>query len=234
LFTVGLVGQPADLPPFAKQHTATLTFYYKSPNPDLGPRLLKDFLRRENVEHPWWNGKDHVVMINGALFGDIAAGRPKVIREYETVFAEAAPLGRRVIIRALMNCGDADTSKRIDAWLADPKTATPKAELEALKKHLADPNRKPVRDRQAKTPDDLDLHWANFFITGEYAPIARILDVLDQPDAKDIMVVKRVAKWSLESNLQQHPRLVELVKEHVKERPAGSKKVIEDCLNPVP
>src|SRR5207302_367805 len=100
-------------------------------------------------------------------------------------------------------------------------------ELEALKNHLKDPARKHVRDRPARTPKDLDLLWANFFVTGEYAPVSRILDVFDLPAGKDNEVLKRVARWSLGSNLQQHPRLVELVHKHAKDRREGSRKVID-------
>ena len=85
-----------------------------------------------------------------------------------------------------------------------------------------------------KTPDDLDLLWSNFFITGEYEPVARILDVFDLPDAKENEVLKRVGRWSLGSNLQQHPKLVELVRKHTAERPKESRKVIDELIVPTP
>ena len=73
-----------------------------------------------------------------------------------------------------------------------------------------------------------ELFPVNFFITGEYAPVSRILDVFDRADVDETM--KRVAKWSLGSNLQQHPKLVELVTKNAKDRPAGSKKVIDEVI----
>jgi hypothetical protein len=223
-----LAGQASDLPPFVKDHAKQLTFYYQAPDPALGPRLLKDLLHKKNLEHPWFAKNDYALLLNAALLGDVAAGHPKIVREYEVAFADAPPAGRRVVVRALRNCGDAETLKRVDAWLADPRYADNRADLEALRKHLADPGRKPVRDRPAKGPDDLDLLWGNFFITGEYAPVARLLDVLDRPDAPDNAVLKRVARWSLGSNLQQHPKLLKLVREHARDRPAGSRKVIDE------
>ena len=101
-----------------------------------------------------------------------------------------------------MNCGDKETMKRIDAWLADRRYAGVRPELEALKKHLQDPKRTHVRDRPAQEPKELDLLWGNFFITGEYAPVSRILDVFDEPDASELDTLKRVARWSLGSNRQ--------------------------------
>jgi hypothetical protein len=230
LLVTSLVGQPPDLPPFVKEHAKTVTFYYQSPDPGLGPKLLKELLKKENLEHPWFAKNDYALLLNAALLGDIAAGKPKLVRAYEAAFTDAPPAGRRVIVRSLMNCGDQETLKRIDAWLADRQYADSRPELEALKKHLEDPDRKHVRDRPARDPDDLDLLWGNFFITGEYAPVSRILDVLDLPDSPDNVVLKRVARWSLGSNMQQHPKLVKLVQEHAQGRPKGSRKVIDELL----
>jgi hypothetical protein len=225
-----LAGQPRALPPFVTEYVKTMTFYYKSPDPALGPKMLKELLKKENMEHPWFAKNDHVLNLICAQLGDIAAGKPKIVREYEAAFADAPTSGRRVIVRSLMNCGDRETIRRIDAWLADRRYADIRPGLEALKKHLEDPGRKHVRDRPARTPDDLDRLWGNFFVTGEYAPVSRILDVFDLPDAQDNVVLKRVARWSLGSNLQQHPKLVELVREQAKERPEGSRKVVGELI----
>jgi hypothetical protein len=165
-----------------------------------------------------------------AQLGDIAAGQPKILREYEAAFGSASVGGQRVIVRVLTNCGDKETVNRVNAWLADPKVTAVRGELESLKKHLEDPARKHVRDRPAQTPADLDYLWCNFFITGEYAPISRILDVLDLPDSPDNATMKRVAGWSLGSNLQQHPKLLELVKTQAKNRPEQSRKVAERLI----
>jgi hypothetical protein len=226
----GLLGQPADLPPFVKDHVKDLTFYYKAPDPTLGPRLLQEFLKPENLGHPWLAKNDHVQGLIAAQLGDIAAGHPKEVRAYEAAFAGTTTAGRRVIVRALKNCGDRETVKQVDAWLADKRYADVRADLEALKKHLEDPKEKHVRDRPAREPKDLDQLWANFFVTGEYAPVARLLDVFDQPDLRETVTLKRVAHWSLESNLQQHPKLAEVIRAHAKERPAGSRKVIDELL----
>src|SRR5262245_28074093 len=207
-----------------------MTYYYTSPDPELGPKLLTDLLRKGNVDHPWFANKDHVLFLIGAQLGDMAAGRPKAVRAYEAALADAPLAGRRVILRALTNCGDVQTLKRVDAWLSDRRHADVRGELEALKKHLEDPQRKHVRDRPARGPDDLDFLWGNYFITGEYAPVARILDVFDLPDERENEVLKRVARWSFGSNLQQHPKLVELVQKHAKDRPEGSRKVLDELL----
>jgi hypothetical protein len=229
-----LVAQPPDLPPFVKTYSSVATYYYTKPDPKVGPKMLKELLKKENLEHTFFVKNDQVLILIGAQLGDIATGKPEVVREYETAFTDAAPAGRNVIIRALTNCGDKETLKQVDAWVADKKFTDQKAELEALKKHLEDPKRQHARDRPATTPKDIDLLWANFFVTGEYAPVSRILDVFDVQAAKENETLKRAAKWSLGSNLQQHPKLVELVQKHAKDRPEGSKKVIDDLIITAP
>jgi len=175
-----------------------------------------------------------VLGLLGAQIGDIGAGKSEIVREYEGMFADATPAGRKVVMRVLENAGDKDTAKKVGEWIKDPKFAEQKADLEALKKHLEDPKRQHVRDRPAKEPKDLDLLWANFFVTGEYAPVSRILDVFDLPAAKENEVLKRVARWSLGSNVQQHPKLVEIVQKHKKDRPAASQKVIDETIIVLP
>jgi len=227
LLLAAAVGQPNDYPPFVTEHVKGMMNYYRKPDPDLGPKLLTDLLRKENIGHPWFAANEHPLNLIAAQLGDIAMGKPKIVRQYEAAFADAAPLGRRVIIRALMNSGDKETVSKIDEWLKDENVGL-KPELEALKKHLEDPKRKHARDLPAKEPKDLDFLWVNFFSTGDYAPIARILDVFDRADTNETM--KRVAKWSLGSNLQQHPKLAEVIEAHAKERPAASKKVIDELI----
>ncbi|MFN0054266.1 MAG: hypothetical protein ACKV0T_18985 [Planctomycetales bacterium] len=230
LLIAGWFQPPTEMPPFVVNHPKTVTYYYQSPDPALGAKLLKELLTKENLEHPWFVKNDQVLILVGAALGDIATGHPEVVRDYEAAFADVPVAGRKVVLRALMNCGDKQTLEQVESWLGAESTAQPKAELRALKKHFADPERKHIRDVPAREPKELDLLWVNFFVTGEYAPVSRILDVFDLPDAKENAVLKRVARWSLASNLQQHPRLVELVQEHSQKRPPRSRKVVEEVL----
>src|SRR5262249_40491388 len=155
VLVAGLVGQPADAPPFVRDFAPTTTFYYKSPDPALGPKLLKEWLKKENIESPWFAKREDILTLFGAQLGDMARGKPKIVREYEAAYADAPAPGRRVILQALRNCGDKETVKQIEAWLADPQVGDVRPELVALKKDLEDPARKHVRDRPAREPRDL-------------------------------------------------------------------------------
>jgi hypothetical protein len=230
LAIAGFVQQGAEPPPFVKNNVQRMMTYYRAKDPALGPKLMTELLKTDNIDSPWFNDKEHVLMIIGSQLGDIVIAQPKLVREYEAAFAKTSPPGRRVIIRALTNCGDAETVKKIDDWLADKNLADSRSQLANLKKYLEDPEHKHLRDQPAKTPDDLDLLWANFFTTAEYAPVSRILDVLDLPDTPQNETMRRVAKWSISANLQQHPKLVEILQQHAKDRPEASRKVIGELI----
>ena len=77
---------------------------------------------------------------------------------------------------------------------------------------------------------DLDLLWGDFFATGEYAPVSRILDVFDLPMTTAMAQLKQTAQFSLISHFKQHPKLVEIVKEHLDSRPEGSKAATSEFL----
>src|SRR5262249_27041037 len=135
------------------------------PDPALGPKLLQELLKKENLEHPWFAKNDHVLNLIASQLGDIAAGKPKLVRAYEAAWNSASLPGRRVIVQALMNCGDRETVKVWEAWVNEnDRRMLPY--LDALGKHLGDPKRKHVRDLPARQPKDLDMLWAHFFITG--------------------------------------------------------------------
>jgi hypothetical protein len=220
----------SQLPPVIVEFSEATTFYYEMPDPKLGPKLLREMLKAENVTHPWFQKRPDVWRVIGSQIGDIAAGKPEIVRQYEEAYAIANPTGRRVIIRSLLNCGDDETIKKIDGWIENADNAELGRELRALKEYLSDPNRVHVRDRRPKTPHDLDLLWGNFFITGEYRPVARIVDVLDQPDVADNYDMKRVVRWSLESNLRQHPKLDEMIRKDLAERKGTSRKELDQIL----
>src|SRR5262245_66672187 len=103
--------------------------------------MLKALLEKENLEHPWFKKNDQVLVLIGGQLGDIATGHPKIVRQYEGAFAEAPTAGRRVIVRALMSCGDADSLKKVQAWLEENDNAELRPSLGALKKHLENPKR---------------------------------------------------------------------------------------------
>ena len=45
LMVAGVIGQAANLPPFVQKYSKVVTFYYKAPDPNLGPKMLHELLK---------------------------------------------------------------------------------------------------------------------------------------------------------------------------------------------
>ena len=226
--------QPGSRPPLIQRGSKATTFYYRSPNPELAVELLDDVLKKENLEHPWFRDRPYVLRVIATQIGLIARGNPKIVRECEARFDGATPAGRRLILRSLRICGDEQSLGRIDKWLVREEDAAVRKDLQQTRDHIADPKRKRYREKAPTSPHEVDLLWADFFITGEYEPVSRILDVLDLPPEKSDPIMTRVVRWSLRSNMRQHRRLVELLRKHADQRPEPSRKVVDEYLRAFP
>ncbi len=221
---------PVDLPPVVPAFGGRLENYYRKPDPKIAEEFLVALLQPENLDHKWFDAHTDVLEIMGTQLGDLARGREEIVRRYEAAFAGTTVRGKRVLLAALKVCGDETSESAAAGWLKDDGNAAVQEDLEALQKHLADPHRKHFRELPVKTPHDVDLLWGNFYITGEYEPVSTILDIFDRPDDDQTPVLRRVAKFSLGSNLQRHPRLVALIQKHRKERGAGSEKTLSELI----
>lgn len=230
LTTLCLLQQPNQPPPILPEATKMMK-YYENPDPQRGVTLLKQLLKPENLDHPMTTREDwHVLSILCEQLGYIAKGHPEVVREYEKQFAGATPTGKYGILRTLRIAGDEQTNKQLDSWLAIEKNPDTLKALVETKRIVTTPKREMNRDRAVRTGKDLDMLWADFFATGEYAPISRILDSFESNVPPG---VKNAARWSLESNMKSHPKLVKLVKDHLKERGDVSKAEAEKLLEKV-
>ena len=72
---------------------------------------------------------------------------------------------------------------------------------------------------EASSPSDLDMLWAVFMATGNPAAVHRIIDVLGRPLPEEktraginALLLQGAAKWSLGSNIRQHPRVAGIAK----------------------
>jgi hypothetical protein len=221
---------PVDLPPVVPEFGPKLENYYRKPDPKIAEEFLAELLKPENIDHKWFNEHADVLDIMGTQLGDLANGNEELVRRYEAAFPQARPKGKQVIVAALKVCGDETSKKIVSEWVIDAVNKDLKSNLEVLRKHLTDPRRKHFRELPVKTPHDVDLLWGNFYITGEYEPVSTILDVFDRADDKDAAVLRRVVRFSMGSNLQRHPRLVEVIQQHRKERGAGSEKLLGELI----
>lgn len=201
--------------------------YYKNPDTAKLEEFATDFLKPEIVNHRFFLTRANVRTNLATFLGVAADGKPKIVRHYETLWAQTNDQGRRVLTLVLTYCGDQQTRKEISSW-ASQADATLKRELEQLDKSLRGERRQRPSDRPARTPMDLDQNWAEFFATGQFAGPARILDAIDHSDDR---AVREAAKWSFESLCRSHPKLVKMAREALPQRQGVSRQFLESILN---
>jgi hypothetical protein len=172
--------------------------YHRAPAPELAPKMLALLLDGKLIEDPAYSQDrpEQSLKLTGHAFGLIGRKEPKLVRLYETRFPKASKAGRALLLEAFWACGDQQTVKLLEEWEKDPAQSDLKEEIEATRKFLAQPVRPLPRDLPARSPTDLDLLWTDFLISGEYAPVSRILDVFDQPD---------LVRAKIDAFLKKHP-----------------------------
>jgi uncharacterized protein (TIGR03067 family) len=166
--------------------------YHRGPTPVRVPEILNKALKMASSgQEPFDNSSG--TRLVAAAFGHMGKGQKKLVRHYESRFDDAGKQGKSFLLEALKICGDAETLKRMEKWARDPRNAELKKDIEDSRTFLANPKRAYPRDRAATSSHDLDLLWADFLVTGEYAPVARILDVLENPRGLRKSIEKRLA-----------------------------------------
>ena len=227
-------GPPKVAPPEGAQEIVQyLSTYHSDPKPEKAAGYVEKFVKDKLVEHPFFQANDHPLTLTAQGFGHIARTEKDkaLVRKMEGLFGGASDAGKRFLLTALEMAGDADTAARLKDWQKDNAHKAVVPELKRTLETLSAKERKFQRDKEATTPKELDYLWMDFFITGEYAPVSRILDTLDRKH-NPADALQRVAAWSVESNLKQHPRLAKVLREHLKDRPEASRQRLEGWLGP--
>ena len=82
-------------------------------------------------------------------------------------------------------------------------------------------------------PVPLDVLWGNYFATGSYEPILRIISVLEwSKDANDVerLTIGSMAKWTLATNASNDPDLLRLLKPAVAAEPAKNQRLLTEVI----
>lgn len=194
---------------FATMHSAGaedwISHYYEKPTPERFVAEVLALSKAGILANPKANGAVTVFL------GRVMAANPAQVSDWLDQLSDLQGTDRQMLLQA------ANLS------------ATPAAQAFLARQADAQKYRgKPV-DIRALEPDNptvLDMLWADFFATGESAPIRRIVRALDygkytdaleryasstktkkETDEARLGAVFKVAFWSLESNTRQHQRV---------------------------
>ncbi len=84
---------------------------------------------------------------------------------------------------------------------------------------------------QGDSQEHMNFLWAEFFATGQKEPVKKIIDALGSP-MKDLSQKSLVSfvNWSLTSNVKQHKRVHEIVKEESANQTGLVKQMLEQMI----
>ena len=198
--------------------SAWMTFYYMHPQADLMvPALLfadKQGLLVGDAASPMQ-----------AFTSRVFAQNPEKVKDWFTQLGPLSETGKTLVITSIWWSNTKEGKELLDSITAQ-LPEKPKVEF----KKQIDKSPPEVDKMDIESPDVLDMLWACYSATGDERYVKRLLSVLawSGTDSKDLpkMLIVSAARWSLMSNLEQHPKVKEIC-DSVKKQDAELKPYIE-------
>ena len=173
-------------PQAAAQNEAIFKFeqfiqdYYKNPDPDQVPGLLLNLMDTQYFE----TGevfKQNRQLLYAYAFGRIAEEEPSLVPLYIKMFDKASLPGKAFLVNVFQVCGNDEVKTFLEKVKEkeDNKDIKPLIE-DALERNMPlpfDPLTKEI-----KIPYDIEMLWAEFFVSGNEEAIRRVLSLVDKPD----------------------------------------------------
>lgn len=151
-----------------------LTFYYTNPQPEQIPDAMKYIVQSNYLDkNNFWS--------TSYMFGEIALKEPTLVDEYLNILDNIEPKNRLFIIYALTICGNEKVKKYLENKLIDPAWSNDKGLLEKALQQKMPLKYDPI-NTEVKVSNDLDMLWANFFITGNEQAVIKIIQVTERSD----------------------------------------------------
>lgn len=179
-----------------------MTYYYLHPQPELLVAALlladKQGLLQGDAAPPMQ-----------AFASRVMAQNPGKIRDW---YQQLAPIGnssKTLVLTAVWWSGTKESKELLDAIAANlPEKA--KAEFH---KQIDTPAQE-IDKMEIESPDLLDMLWACFCATGDEKYVRRLASTLtwSKANSKDLgkMMIASSARWSIISNIKQHPKVKEI------------------------
>lgn len=181
-----------------------MAHYYESPQPDQFPKWIRDAsasgaFEKPSARFPLMTFATEVLRMNptkGEEWCKALASLPPAHKAFVGwSFINSRIPGAEQCVRTQLGLSVGDVQKVLGANRHDPLS------------------------REPSTPGDLDLLWAVFCATGSEVAVNKIIDVLARPSPErgtpgsiEMLLIKSTARWSLSSNVQQHKRVAEIVR----------------------
>jgi len=211
--------------PSAGEVQSWSNFYYQNPRPDETPRMLQYMSKNGILTRP-----NNVGNLMGFLSGLFAKNSDKIelwLRDIDSY----SPAEQKLLLtaawmsgtpgsqRLLRSIGQAKVSKLAGGDLS----GTPSG-----------------RDIPIRQPVDLDFYWGRFFVTGDAHDVEKIIAVLYLAEVKPELpggkidgmplMIGMAARWSLQSNAMQHPRVLEVCKSALGKQTGANRRILVEVI----
>jgi hypothetical protein len=207
----GPEGAPPDELAAVEGFSRFLTFYYQHPQPE---RIGEFLVAAQKLG--LLDDMQTVFPVFGFLAGVFHDNPGRLTAWTATIAPDDARLGGAVLL-GLRHAGTPEATQEGEVLLMHMP------QLEPL---IAKYPSQPLTELPLDHPGLLDALWGNFFATGSAAPVERIMTALpwaDRPSPQKPtqentrqLLIGNAARWSLVSNAYQHPRVLEICENALK------------------
>lgn len=157
------------------EFNSLLSSYYKEPHPELIPDALQ-YILQNNILN-----KDNFWPL-AYIFGKIALMNPTLVDNYLDILDNQNEYKKRLfVVYALTICGNDKVRSHLDSKLSDPEWANDKKLLDSALKQKFPLPYSPI-ETDVTSSNDLDMLWAEFFVTGDTEAVSKIIHVINRDD----------------------------------------------------
>lgn len=199
-----------------------MTFYYQNPSLERVPKALVYFsdspLYKTNATMP-------TVAFFSAIFKKDGVLMQKTFDEISLGGSDNAKIMLINVLSLTNNSGS-------KALLEKAKSTWQSERLQAIITRQVSRPPDDLYSISINSPQVLDMLWASFFATGDELPVQRIISVLhlSKDGHGEEIMVGGAANWSLKSNIQQHPKVLEICKKELANAQGETKAVLGEIV----
>lgn len=199
-----------------------MTYYYQNPSPERIPGALVYF-----SDSPLY--KTNATMSTVAFFSAVLKKDNVLMQKTFDEISSGGSDNAKIMLINVLSLANNYESK---ALLEKAKSAWQSERLQGI---LARQMSRPHDDLYSisvDSPQALDMLWASFFATGDDLPVQKIISVLhlSKDGHGEEIIVGSAASWSLKSNAQQHPKVLEICKKELASAQGETKIALEKIV----
>lgn len=200
-----------------------LTQYYLQPQPQKVPGALKQYLESDHFKQTPFEENTSILQM-AFLFGRIAQLTPSLLHSYHEIFEQGNHQQRQFMIFVLQIGGDHSTRAFLEQRVDNPSYSEEKEWIQqALGNNI--PLGLSRLQKEIQNGDDLDLQWGEFFITGNAAPVEKIIGVLGRED-----ILRKKIEAFLRST-KQNEEVIRILEENFHLQTAGDALINPDDID---